>query len=274
MEGSAARSLVPEPPVGRFRKHLDWALVAARDFDEFFAGLEKRASRPIRYRWRAIALLYFRSVGRTTPSAYAAGWSVAYNVSGSLHGSADAVSVMLFHEMFHLNDAADGHWSRPALGGMFDGIVHRCGTKLACLAPFAPNTTTVRGGTYDAFQPDNGDAGRENTAELAIRYYREHRAILRGEAPIRPAFKCGPAGGWCRIPTEDSPGAVNARAWKLLVDEFFGGVDLGADDAEDLAQRPHGTFPRHGARDSLSTAEGDLRRTPLAHLLVYAIDRR
>jgi hypothetical protein len=31
----------------------------------------------------------------------------------------------------------------------------------------------------------------------------------RGEQPLRPAFKCGPA--------------ENASAWKLMVEEFFGG---------------------------------------------------
>jgi hypothetical protein len=75
----------------------------------------------------------------------------------------------------------------------------------------------VRGGTYYAFQPDNGDGVHEYAAELALRYYREQRALVRGEAPVLPPFKCGP---------EES-----ARAWSLIVDEFFGGVDLVPDCA-------------------------------------------
>jgi hypothetical protein len=74
------------------------------------------------------------------------------------------------------------------------------------------------GGFY-AFHPDNGVG--EYAAELAIRYYREQRAVLGMATPAdaKPraphatgAFKCGPPD--------------NARAWDLLVREFFGGVDL------------------------------------------------
>jgi hypothetical protein len=52
---------------------------------------------------------------------------------------------------------------------------------------------------------------REYAAELALRYYRETRAILRKDKPIAP-FKCGPP--------------ENARAWTAFVAEFFAGVDL------------------------------------------------
>ena len=108
---------------------------------------------------------------------------------------------------------AHGDWSTHALRETFDAIVARCQTKMACLTPYAPTATVVRGGTYYAFQPDNGDPVREYAAELALRYYREERAVLRGEArePAATAFKCGPA--------------ENARAWGLLVAEFFGGID-------------------------------------------------
>lgn len=223
--------LVPELPVGRYRRHLDWVAASAKAHDDFFAALAARGGKPpseIRYRWRAIALRYFRSVGRTTPSAYAESgrlrggggrdWGVAYNVSGSLHGSASAVRETMFHEIFHLNDAAHGAWSSRALAPTFDRVVARCGTSMACLKPYAPNDTTVKGGTYYAFQPGNGV--HEYAAELAIRYYREQLAALGLEPATSPGarglpgvpFKCGPP--------------ENAVGWELLVGEFFAGIDL------------------------------------------------
>ena len=205
--------LVPEPPVGRYRVHLEWVAEAARDHDAFFAGLTtNHRDAPVRYRWRPIALRYFRSVGKRTPSAYASGWMIAYNVSGSLNTSAAAVSETMFHETFHLNDAAHDDWSQTALSRLYDTIVKECGTGFACLKPYAPNSTTVKGGTYYAFQPGNGVG--EYAAELAVRYYREQRAVIRREPPVRPAFKCGPP--------------ANRTAWDLMVNEFFGGIDLTA----------------------------------------------
>ena len=208
--------IVPELPASRHEKHLRWVVSACEDFDDFFAGLSTRAHAPVKYRHAPLGWKFFRSVSRTTPSAYASGWNVAYNVSGSLHGSADAVRETLFHEIFHLNDAArlEGAvpWSRKMLGGVHDAILQKCGTRAPCLAPYAPTSTMVRGGTYYAFQPNNGDAVNEYAADLATRYYRETRAVLRGEKNAAPAFKCGPA--------------ENALAWKLMVDEFFGGVDV------------------------------------------------
>jgi hypothetical protein len=65
----------------------------------------------------------------------------------------------------------------------------------------------VTSALYD-FQPGNGV--HEYAADLARRCYTEHRVVRKEKGP-RP-FKCGPE--------------LNARAWKLLVDEFFGGVDL------------------------------------------------
>jgi hypothetical protein len=117
----------------------------------------------------------------------------------------------LFHEIFHLNDGARS-FSRRALGAIYDGIVARCGARTPCLTPYAPTTTMVRGGTYYAFQPDNGDGVHEYAAEIALRYYQDTRATLRGEPPARRPFRCGPP--------------ENARAWALIVSEFFGGVDL------------------------------------------------
>lgn len=203
--------LVPELPVGQYRKHLQWVKTSFDDIDAFFAGLDARrpAGTKSTYRYRALAFRFFRSVGRTTPSAYADGWEVSYNVSGSLHSGADAVRETMFHEVFHSNDAAHGQWSSKALTPIVDGILSRCGQKTACLAPYAPGTTMVRGGTYYAFQKGNGVW--EYAAELASRYFQEHRAILKGEKPAKAPFKCGPP--------------ENGKAWSALVDEFFG-VDL------------------------------------------------
>jgi hypothetical protein len=202
--------LVPEPPVQAHRKHLEWVAQASADFETFFAGLASSAARPIRYRHRALLLRYFRSVGARTPSAFAYNWTVSYNVSGSLHRTADAVRETMFHEIFHLNDRAHGSWSEPALGVLYAGIASRCGTRIPCLTPYAPSETTIRGGTYYAFHPENGVT--EYAAELALRYYREQRSMLLNKPLGKPPFKCGPP--------------ENAKAWDLLKDEFFGGVDL------------------------------------------------
>ena len=131
----------------------------------------------------------------------------------------EVAAMALVHEIFHLNDAAHATtggrwWSERALGADYDAIVKKCGTSRACLAPFAPNHTTVRGGTYYAFQPGNGVV--EYAAELALRYYREQRAVLfglpRSRGGAEKPFKCGPP--------------VNGRAWASMRDEFFGGVDV------------------------------------------------
>ena len=197
--------LVPRLPQGPLRKHLEQVALALYDFDDFFARL---GGAP-RFRWRALEVRFFESVGRRTPSAVATRWLVAYNVRGSLFGSEAGVRNTLFHEVFHLNDQARGGWSARALGALFDGIVRRCGEDTPCLTPYTPDLLKVRGGTYYAFQPGNGVS--EYAADLARRYYVEQRAVLRGERGPRP-FKCGPA--------------ENGAAWRLLVDEFFGGVDL------------------------------------------------
>ena len=76
----------------------------------------------------------------------------------------------------------------------------------------SPNDTLVRGGTYYSFQPGNGV--REYAAELGLRYYREQRAALAVGRPTSKIsrFKCGPP--------------ANARAWAVLRDELFAGVDV------------------------------------------------
>jgi hypothetical protein len=203
--------LVPALPIGKERAHLEWVNAAARDFDAFFDGLARASPGTPRYVWRGLAIRFMRSVAARTPSAYASGWTIAYNVDGSLNKSSDAVRELLFHENFHLNDEDHGDWSVHALRALYDGILAECGTRMRCLGPFTPTDMTVIGGTYYAFQPDNGDGVREYAAELALRYYREQRAVLR-HSPSPNRFKCG---------REE-----NAHAWKLLVDEFFGGIDL------------------------------------------------
>jgi len=202
--------IVPELPVKEHRKHLANVAAAMRDFDALFATLKTPEKQP-KYRLHGILFRFFRSVGRTTPSAYASGWTVSFNVSGSLLQTADGARETLFHEIFHSNDFAHGHWSSSALRETFDAIMKKCGTQMACLAPYAPSDTIVRGGTYYAFQPDNGDAVNEYAAELALRWYKEHRALKNGEKLPKKAFKCGPP--------------ENAKSWKAIVTEFFGGID-------------------------------------------------
>ena len=204
--------IVPELPVGQYKKHLEWVLSAQRDIAAFQKAIEEKHGGPVPYRNRALLFKFMRSVGRTTPSAYAADWEVGYNVSGSLHANADAVRDTIFHEVFHLNDQAHGGWSRRAIGPIVDGIAQRCASKTPCLTPYAPFKTMVRGGTYYAFQPNNGDIAHEYAAELATRYFLEQRAALAGTTPAGGWFKCGPK--------------ENAATMSALASEFFGGVDL------------------------------------------------
>ncbi len=204
--------LVPELPVGKYRAHLERINYSTKSIDEFFTKLFDKQTAPA-YRWRGIQLRFVRSVGKRTPSAYAMGWLFAYNVEGSLLTTNDGVRETYFHELFHSNDGDHGDWSTKALRKDYDAIVKKCpGVTIKCLAPYAPNDTTVRGGTYYAFQQNNGDGVHEYAAELAVRYWEEHMEILaKGKLAKRP-FKCGPP--------------ENGRSWKVLVDEFFSGRDL------------------------------------------------
>ncbi|MEO7092093.1 MAG: hypothetical protein ABI175_02505 [Polyangiales bacterium] len=205
--------LVPQLPKGAYRKHLTWVSAAMTELDTFFADLYAGATEVPSYRWRALQFRFVRSIKKRTPSAYAFGWTIEYNVEGSLLTSAAGVKETLFHELFHNNDFGHGEWSAKTLQSDYDAIVRKCGTKVACLAPFAPGTTKVRAsGTYYAFQPNNGNGVHEYAAELAVRYFREQSQMLRKAKLDRPAFKCGPA--------------ENARAWTAFVTEFFGGRDL------------------------------------------------
>jgi hypothetical protein len=204
--------LVPERPVGRYARHLDYVLAAHDDIEATLVALRAHARRPITYQHRAIVYRFFRSVGRTTPSAYASDVTIGYNVSGSLHRNAEAVRKTLVHEIFHLNDQAAGSWSERTLVAQHRAIVDRCQGARACLALYAPTDMVVRGGTYYSFQPDNGEAVVEYAAELASRFIEEHREILARGRLRRPAFKC-------RAPE-------NAVAYASVSSAFFGGVDL------------------------------------------------
>ena len=219
--------ILPALPIGDDRVQLERVLAAARDYEKFFADVGLKAS----YRWRDLSFRFFRSasgpagheVPRTTPSAYADGtFTLAFNLKGSLLRSETGVRETIFHEVFHMNDAAHGDhrggaadqgWSARTLAKDYAAILAKCGAmNVACLRPYAPNDTMVRGGTFYAFEPNNGVPVREYAAELALRWYKEHRAILRHEPlPGGRAFKCGPA--------------ENKRSWDALVKEFFA-IDL------------------------------------------------
>lgn len=203
--------LVPQLPIGRYRRHLTWVISATRTIDTFFADLYASQPAP-HFRWRSLGFEFVRSVGMHTPSAYASGWNVVYNVDGSMMTSADTVTETVFHELFHDNDEDHGGWSERVLEPDYDAILARCGARRSCLAPYAPNSNVVTGGTFYAFQQNNGASVREYGAELAVRYFKEQTEMLQHHKLAHPAFKCGPA--------------ENARAWDALVDEFFAGRDL------------------------------------------------
>ena len=206
--------LVPVLPIGADRVHLQRVSDSLDDYDEFFAALESNGNQKIAYRWRALGLRFFRSVKARTPSAYASGWTVAYNVDGSLNHTDTSVRETMFHEIFHLNDSAHGDkgedWSDKRLEPTYEKIVAHCKTSTPCLAKFAPNDTKVKGGTYYAFQP--GNDVREYAAELAVRYYKEQRGVLGMGPVVKTPFKC--------------TGADNEKSWNAMVAEFFGGIDL------------------------------------------------
>ena len=205
--------LVPQLPINGYRKHLAWVVESTRAIDQFFAALFVDQPPP-KYRWRSIAFRFVRSLNKHRPSAYALGWAVEYNVEGSLLISSSGVRDTLLHELFHTNDDDHGDWSVSHLRHDYAAILTRCGPKLSlkCLAPYAPNDTLVRGGTYYAFQQNNGDTVHEYAAELAVRYFKEQSQMLAGGKLSQRAFKCGPP--------------ENARAWHALVEEFFAGRDL------------------------------------------------
>lgn len=223
--------LVPQLPVAAYRKHLGWVVAGAEAMDHFFAQLFPPGQAEPRYRWRALEFRFVRSLVKHRPSAYALGWAVEYNVEGSLNTSQRGVSETLFHELFHVNDQDHGDWSASHLRADYQRISSRCGSppNTRCLTPYAPNDTMVRGGTYYAFQQNNGDTVHEYAAELAVRYFKEQREMLEQGKLARPAFKCGPA--------------ENARAWQATVAEFFAGRDL-VPPCPVATRSPSGSAPR------------------------------
>lgn len=200
----------PVLPVGPHRHHLRWVTASVLDFDALFAALAPLAPAPMLFRTRPHGFRFFATRERSYPSAYANDGVVAYNVKGALYDNEEDVRATLFHELFHLNDDGHGEWSRSALADVFDAIVARCGADDACLARFAPDDAKVPDGTYYAFDPRTGSVV-EYAAEVALRWYREHHAIVReGRLPERP-FKCGDE--------------LNREAWGRVTHEFFGGLD-------------------------------------------------
>jgi hypothetical protein len=202
---------VPRWPIGPHRRHLQMTSTALRAIDAFFTELERRTTRAVSFRWRPLRLRFFESVKRKTPSAVASSWIIAHNVAGSMFRSTEATFDTYVHEIFHLNDQERGWWSKEALKGVFGRIVERCGTSIACLTPYAPDSIIVsgRGGTYYAFMPENGVS--EYAADVAKRWVREHRAFFAGRGPKVP---------W-RCQTME-----NREAWTTVSEAFFAGIDL------------------------------------------------
>jgi hypothetical protein len=206
------RGLIHVVPALPTDEHLRRVLGAQREIAAVLAGLERRAGAALPYRHRGLVWRFFRTPKRRTPSAYAIGWEVAYNLAGSLNGTDESVRDTVVHELFHLNDFAHDTWSTRALGDLLEAILGRCGDDAGCLAPYAPMPTKVRKtGMFYAFQTGNGEVANEYAAELATRYFLEQRAALAGARWPAGPFKC--------------QAAENARAWRALADEFFGGVD-------------------------------------------------
>jgi hypothetical protein len=201
--------LKPARPIGRNKEHLQWILDAMRDYARFLQELNKRASRPVLMRDRPLDFRFFYTEEGGTPSAFAVGRNVGYNLNGTVNVHAEAVRDTLFHEIFHLNDVWQDNFSARLLAPIEMRILERCKNNVKCLGPYAPTDTTMNGKPY-AFI--DGGNGKEYAAELALRYFREQRLMIDGKPLPIPAFKCGPA--------------ENQEALTLMTDTFFGGVDL------------------------------------------------
>jgi hypothetical protein len=202
----------PVLPIGPYKQHLVWIRDALTEIERVFEGVARAAPRPVLFRSRPHGFRFFRTAERSYPSAYAVGGIVGYNVEGPLHGSLESVTATLLHEIFHLNDEGHGQWTQAALVPVFERIVDMCGSDEPCLTTYAPSDDRVPGGTYYPFDPGTRDV-REYGAELALRWFREQRAMLDElETELTP-FRCA---------SEE-----NAKAWRAMVDEFFGGLDLG-----------------------------------------------
>ncbi len=200
--------LLPARPIAKNRIHLEWIAAAFRDYAQFKQGLEQHAG-PIAFRDRPIHFRFFYSEKGGMPSAFAVKNNIGYNLYGAVNVSEEAVRETLFHEIFHLNDGERESFSEKHLGKLYADILARCGKSMVCLTPYAPTDTKMNGFFY-AFAPRSGV--REYAAELALRYYREQRLMLRKEPLPGVPFKCGPP--------------ENARAYQAIRDAFFGGADL------------------------------------------------
>jgi hypothetical protein len=198
--------IIPKAPIGADRRHLAFlraALDTSAAFGSKVASLAPAPApaKPSRaYMFLPTEVRFFRTEPKRTPSAYAIETRIAYNLVGTLMQTRESVIETMVHEVFHLNDQAHNNWSETALAPIHARLVSKCAKNSACLAPYAPGTTMVRGGTYYAFQPGNGPG--EYAAELMVRIYRE--VIARPKKP----FKC----------VND----VNAEAHQKLTTEFFG----------------------------------------------------
>jgi hypothetical protein len=144
-----------------------------------------------------------------TPSAFAVSQNIGYNLNGTVNVNDEAVRDTLFHEIFHLNDVWQENFSARLLAPIETRIISRCQNRQKCLEQYAPTDTTMNGKSYAFTDVGNG---KEYAAELALRYFREQRLMIDGKPLPVQAFKCGPP--------------ENAEAMTLLVDTFFGGVDL------------------------------------------------
>ncbi len=194
-------------------RQLPWIL-AAMDAQRTFrdAVTAKLGVAPRPFSGLPSHLRFFVSVGRTTPAAMAIVLASTdqfyWNLHGSLHRDAKSVTETVIHEAFHLEDDHHGGWSLRALTATHAKILAQCSGKSAtardaCLAPFAPGRTRVRGGTFYAFH--GGNDAREYGAELAVRFFEEALA-----APPSP-WKCATA--------------ENSYAWGAFVTEFWSGKD-------------------------------------------------
>ena len=207
---------VPEPPIGVYQQQLVWVVEGFTEIDAMLRSFETTKAAVMPFRWTALQLKFYRTVKRKTPNAYATRWEMAYNVVGSMFKSQAVVTETLVHEIFHMNDEEHGDWSQKSLNESYLKILKECAVKgkkvpdTKCLTPYSPGSVKVIGGTYYAFQP--GNDVREYAAELALRYYQEQHAYWKKAKKKPRPFKCL---------TQD-----NADNWRLLVDEFFLGVDL------------------------------------------------
>lgn len=201
--------LKPARPIGKNKVHLDWILDAMREYARFFREIDKHKKSPIVMQDRPLDFRFFYTEEGGTPSAFAVGRNIGYNLNGTVNVHDEAVRDTLFHEIFHLNDVWQDNFSARMLAPIEGRILATCKGNVKCLSQYAPTDTTMNGKPY-AFI--DGGSGKEYAAELALRYFREQRLMIDGKPLPIPAFKCGPA--------------ENKEAMQLMIDAFFGGVDL------------------------------------------------